>query len=319
MHNSNIFKRTVHFRDSDFLYVDSAMQLDSETSSNTENFSEKWKIFYQSGGRKAYDEFQEKWFESLYGKSRREFLSQLKSGSLILDAGCGGGDKTQNMGLIATDLNFWGADLSVELGQKATEAREIKNVRYIRSDIANLPFCDEMFDVVICDQVLHHTKDPNKTLMEFSRLLKKGGVLLTYVYQKKPLPRELLDQHFIDSENYTKDQLLEMSKQLTILGEFLQKNFPGEVDFPPIELLGIKSQKKSLQRYIYDNFIKCFFNEQIGSEQSMIVNFDWYVPNIAYRYTQKEFTDMCTDCGFHAEYLYVEPSCISGRFIKVSG
>lgn len=316
MTDKSIFKRAVIFDDVNNLYTDNSIEIDEQTTSNAANFSAKWKIFYESKGRENYDKFQENWFESLYGKSREKFLSELNKGSLILDAGCGGGDKTHNMAVTAPHLEFWGADLSMELRQKASETVDLKNISYIRSDIGNLPFEDEVFDAVICDQVLHHTQDPQKTLAEFSRILKKDGILLTYVYQKKPLPRELLDQHFIDDKNYTKDQLFEMSYQLAILGEFLQKRFPGEITFPPVDLLGIESQTKSLQRYIYDNFIKCFYNEQIGEEQSTIVNFDWYVPNIAYRYSVKEFSDMCAASGFKTEYLYSEPSCISGRFKK---
>lgn len=318
MHNSKHFNRPVLFNDTECLFCDSSLQIDEKTISNTQNFSEKWKIFYKSKGREKYDKFQEKWFESLYGISREKLLIDLNKNSQILDAGCGGGDKTHNMALTSPDLNFWGADLSIELGQIARETKLLNNLNYIRSDIANLPFNNETFDVIICDQVLHHTKDPDKTLQEFYRILKKNGILLTYVYKKKSLPRELLDQHFIDSKNYTNDQLFEMSFQLRELGVFLQKTYPGEVNFPPVDLMGIQSQTKTLQRYIYDNFIKCFNNDEIGAEQSTIVNFDWYVPDIAYRYTLDEFTHMCISNGFMSEYLYNEPSCISGRFKKIS-
>ena len=149
-------------------------------------------------------------------------------------------------------------------------------------------------------------------------MLKPESELLTYVYQKKAVPREMVDQHFIDARDYSPDDLYKMSEQLTILGKFLQDQFPGEFNFPSVSLLNIPNQSKTLQRFIYDNFLKCFFNSSIGFKQSVIVNYDWYIPDIAFRYSLPEFKEMCLSTGFEFKYLHTEPSCISGRLKKIA-
>ena len=298
------------------LYYDPEHNVEVETAKNTANFSDKWSRFYNAKNRREYDEFQSNWFETLYGITRHKLIGNLH-GSMILDAGCGGGGKNHNMSKLNPSCQFWGVDLSSELEIKALETKKSQNLNFLRADIANLPFEGNIFDLIICDQVLHHTKNPQATLIEFNRLLKNKSELLTYVYQKKALPRELLDQFFIDEKEFPADELYKMSDQLTCLGEFLQTNFAGEFEFPEVEFLNIPGGKMTLQRFIYDNFIKCFYNSDMGFEQSTIVNYDWYIPNIAYRYTVGEFQDMCSLAGFEINYLHTEPSCISGRLVKI--
>jgi SAM-dependent methyltransferase len=48
----------------------------------------------------------------------------------------------------------------------------------ILADIAAIPVENESFDVIICTEVLEHSFEPHKALMELSRLLKKSGAIL---------------------------------------------------------------------------------------------------------------------------------------------
>jgi len=45
-------------------------------------------------------------------------------------------------------------------------------------DGSNIPYPDSMFDIVLCDYVVHHTSNPQKFLNELSRVVKPGGLLL---------------------------------------------------------------------------------------------------------------------------------------------
>tara|TARA_B100002019_G_scaffold276010_1_gene274409 strand:+ start:4955 stop:5923 length:969 start_codon:yes stop_codon:yes gene_type:complete len=308
----DFFEKKTSYNKRTSLFEDKSIDKNKLTASNISKFSNKWKKFYTTKNRENYDIFQEKWFRSLYGISRKKLLST-KGNLNVLDAGCGGGDKTHEMAKINDKNNLWGVDLSHELEVKSLETKNQQNLNYLRADISNLPFKKNIFDIIICDQVLHHTFSPKKTLKEFKRLLRPKGTLLTYVYRKKSLPRELLDQHFIDSKAYSQSELFEMSKQLTKLGKTLEEFSNEKIWFPEIPILGIKRQKKTMQRFIYDNFIKCFYNEDIGIEQSNIVNFDWYIPDIAYRYDEDTFFELCKNTGFKIIYKHIENSCISVR------
>ena len=63
---------------------------------------------------------------------------------------------------------------------------KLNNVRYVttdlqeshvslNSDIQNLPFKDNLFDIVICSHVLEHIPNDQKGMMEIFRVLKKDG------------------------------------------------------------------------------------------------------------------------------------------------
>ncbi|MCI7765136.1 MAG: hypothetical protein MSH45_01730 [Helicobacter sp.] len=148
------------------------------------------------------------------------------------------------------------------------------------------------------------------------RIAGGGGELACYVYAKKALPRELLDDYFrIKCKELSKRELWEMSEQLSELGKKLQ-NLNIEFEAPDIPLLGIKGGKYDLQRFIYWNFIKCFYNEELGWDTSVVTNFDWYSPSNAKRYAQEEFKKMGEDNCMKLLYLHVEEACFGARFQK---
>ncbi len=45
----------------------------------------------------------------------------------------------------------------------------------IRADITDLPFEDEIFDVILCNHVLEHVPDDKKAMQELYRVMQKGG------------------------------------------------------------------------------------------------------------------------------------------------
>ncbi|KAB1196265.1 MULTISPECIES: class I SAM-dependent methyltransferase [Haloferax] len=87
------------------------------------------------------------------------------STDLVLDLGTKDGRKTAEIDadVAAVDLVF-AEDRSDELS-------------YIRGDGTNLPFADNTFDAVYCDQVLEHVKNEEDFISEIARVLKPNGCL----------------------------------------------------------------------------------------------------------------------------------------------
>jgi len=136
------------------------------------------------------------------------------------------------------------------------------------------------------------------------------------VYAKKALPRELLDEHFRKySMKCNSEDLWEMSKSLALLGKTLSE-LRINIEVPEIKLLDIKGGNYDLQRFIYWNFIKCFWNQELGFNNSVSTNFDWYAPSNAKRYTETEFKEMISLNNLHIEYFHSKEACFSGRFKK---
>jgi ubiquinone/menaquinone biosynthesis C-methylase UbiE len=112
----------------------------------------------------------------------------------MLDVGCKYGHL-----LIAAKDKYkmgYGIDISetaLEVARK--EAKSCKLGKYISFRKANLedglPFPDRTFDMVTCLAVIEHLFDPEKSILELSRIIKKGGHLIVEVPNLAWLPRRM--------------------------------------------------------------------------------------------------------------------------------
>lgn len=311
----NIFNQEVHLKDN--LIIISENSLDENQQQTNEIFSDKWSKVYEEKGTEKLDEFQRKWYLDLYGFEDENHLQKfLSSKQVILDAGCGLGYKTAWFAKLATNSLVIGMDYSESVYIASTKYKEIKNLFFIRGDIADTKIKENSADYVNCDQVIHHTKNPDETFSHLSNITKLAGEFACYVYAKKALPRELLDDYFREfSKKCSKEKLWEMSKALTDLGKMLSE-LNITIDVPEIKLLGINGGKYDLQRFIYWNFLKCFWNENLGYENSIATNFDWYGPSNAKRYSEEEFKSLIKQNNLGISYFHKEEACFSGRFKK---
>lgn len=289
-----------------------------ENQAQTNNaFSDKWATVDQQRGTDKIDKFQRKWYLNLYGfESENELQQFLQTKKIIFDAGCGLGYKSAWFAELAPNSVIIGMDFSDSVIIASKNYRNIPNLFFIKGDIANTRLYNNSIDYINCDQVIHHTENPENTFQHLSDITKTGGEFACYVYAKKALPRELLDDHFRNfSKKCSQEDLWEMSKSLTVLGKKLSE-LNIEIDVPDISLLGIKGGKYNLQRFIYWNFIKCFWNEDLGYNNSVATNFDWYAPSNAKRYSEKEFQALISKNNLGITYFHKEEACFSGRFKK---
>jgi len=293
--------------------------LSSENERHTNSaFSEKWlKLEQAKVDDESWKKFQFAWYLACYGYADELELAQaLTTRRVILDAGCGPGYKAAWLARLNPSALVVAMDRSEAIFLAAERYAEAPNMIFVKGDIAQTPFNDSVIDFISCDQVLHHTEDPPATVREFHRLLVPHGLLNAYVYAKKALPRELLDEHFRAlAKDLTTEEIWEMSDQLTHLGRTLSE-LNIAVDIPDIPALGIRGGRQDIQRFIYWNFVKCFWNTGHGFEASKLINYDWYAPSTAHRYSQREFKAMLIEGGFTPEYLRSEEACHTGRFAK---
>lgn len=282
-----------------------------------ETFSVKWDVLAEAVADEdePWKVAQLAWYLELYGYSdEAELTEHLRGCRVVLDAGCGQGYKAAWFARLAPEVLVVAVDISDSTFGVARRYADVPNLVVVRGDIARTPFRAAVVDLVSCDQVLHHTISPPATLQEFARIARPGARLNTYVYAKKALPRELLDDHFRHhSADLGEDELWALSSQLTELGRRLTE-LSITVDVPDIPALGIRGGPQDLQRFLYWNFVKCFWNAEFGSEASVATNYDWYAPRTAFRYSQEEFLDMCSSAGWIPTFLHGEPACWSGSF-----
>ncbi len=121
-------------------------------------------------------EIQKKRYDQAQGpRSKREFditshkVRRLLKGK-ILDAGGGTGQITY--GLDSTVL---------DISKKSLEKARAHGLKTVVGDIENMPFESNTFDTVLLCHVLEHVLEPEKTLKECKRVLKKNGRVVIVV------------------------------------------------------------------------------------------------------------------------------------------
>ena len=134
-----------------------------------------------------------------------------------LDVGCSIGIITRLLGSYFKSST--GVDVDGFAIKKARNQKRINNISFFVSKEDKLPFKDESFDVVICNQVYEHVKDPKILMKEIKRVLMKGGVCFFGARNKYGgpfdghyclpfiawLPKRLADLYlrlFLDKEEY---------------------------------------------------------------------------------------------------------------------
>lgn len=279
-------------------------------------FSDKWERYEHSEEKERLYEFQRQWYLKLYGFSDEQALSaHLRGCRVIFDAGCGLGYKAAWFARLAPQALVVGMDFSDAARQAAQAYPDIPNLFFVQGDIAHTGFIDGAVDYVSCDQVIMHTQDPERTFAELARIANpRHGEVACYFYAKKALPRELLDDHFrTRCAELSREELWAMSEQLTELGRRLSE-LKVTFDAPAIPTLGIKGGTVDIQRFIYWNFLKCFWNPELGRETSVVTNFDWYSPSNARRFAAAEVHDLVARNGLSELHFHAEEACYSGRF-----
>lgn len=313
---TNLFNKPIEILDNLIILKE---QSEFATQMQTiEMFSEKWSKNETAFTLNGIQKFQLNWYLQLYGFSSEENLkSFLATKKIIFDAGSGLGYKAAWFATLAPKSMVIGMDFSTAAYEAARYYKHIPNLFFVRGDIADTQIKPGSINYINCDQVIHHTENPEKTFAHLTKRLAKNGEFACYVYAKKALPRELLDDYFRTfALQCTNKQLWNLSNQLTELGKTLS-DLSIKIDVPDIPLLGIKGGNYDLQRFIYWNFIKCFWNEQFGWENSAATNFDWYGPANAARYSKSEFLQWITNNHLKTKYFHQEEACYSGRFFKV--
>jgi ubiquinone/menaquinone biosynthesis C-methylase UbiE len=106
---------------------------------------------------------------------------RLEAGDTVLDAACGSGNFTRDLGQQVGDGGLAvGLDLSSSMAATAVREAAGPNVAYVRGDAVRLPFADGVFDAIFCFGALHHFSEPFTALDHMVRVLVPGGRIVIF-------------------------------------------------------------------------------------------------------------------------------------------
>jgi len=118
-------------------------------------------------------------YEKLSPFSKKVF-SSVKPGDRVVDVGCGVGRNIRRF--MELGCSVIGVDQSISSLRRIR--RIDSEIELVNASVFNLPFNDEVFDVVTSVGVLHHTGDARRAFVELARILKPGGTLYLSIYRK---------------------------------------------------------------------------------------------------------------------------------------
>lgn len=294
---------------------------DSDQQQTQGTFSYKWQK-EESYGSEGMQRFYEAWMLEKYGfvshEAAQNYFGQRER---ILDAGCGAGFPAafwivpgwqQN-----PDAAWVGLDISTAIDAAQKRLGYIRGTHFVQGDILQLPFAENSFDTIFSEGVLHHTPSTEKAFKSLVPLLRPGGEIMFYVYRLKSPIREFSDDYIRSVvADLPPEEAWEMMRPLTKLAQVLTEK-QIIIDVPEaIPYLGIKAGPQDIQRLIYWNVAKMFWNSQLSFEENLHINFDWYHPRYAHRQSAEQIQTWCADCNLQVVHFHEQESGYTVRAVK---
>jgi SAM-dependent methyltransferase len=288
-------------------------QLADTQRATIEAFAYKWSRIPNYAHEQATKQHRERWYYERFGFKHGDLdvHNFLQNAQYVLEAGTGTGVDTDLLVRNFDGLLF-GIDISSAIDLAYERLRDYEQVVLLQADIGRLPFRSCFFDVISCDQVLHHTPDPPTNFQRLVHVLRPAGRMLLYVYRVKGPLREFADNYLRGLLTQVPlEQCLAFAENITQFGRALSRlkaTVEIENDIPELEL---KRGSYDVQRLIYDHILKCFWNDDYDFLTNAMVNFDWYRPLHAFRYREEDIRTWCRALQMAIEYMDVSPSGIS--------
>ena len=179
--------------------------------------------------------------------------ANVKPGEVCVDLGSGRGTDVLRMASEVGDEGFaYGIDISegmLEKARKNAEKFDVKNVKFIKSELESIQLPDKIADIVVSNCTINHASDKQAVWNEIFRILKPNGrFVVSDIYSTEPIPEEYRNDPVAVAEcwagSVTKQEYLENLKISGFSGvEILEESAPypkGKVTVSSITIAGVK-------------------------------------------------------------------------------
>lgn len=297
------------------------MEKNNQEKNTKKTFRDKWVNNPDLAFSSTLDSKSEifKWILNRNGfKNSVELQKYLKSKKRILDAGCGNGRVTALIRKYSNPetAEIIGVDVApVKIAKNNLVKYKLdQNTVFFQADLMKSLKKLGQFDFIYSQEVLHHTKNPQKAFNNLVEILSPRGEIAIYVYKKKSPAREYIDDYIREriSKLSYKDAM-KVCKQITEFGKTVSEaNI--KIKVPPIDILDIGGGEYDLQRFLYYYLMKCFWNNDLNFQENVVINFDWYHPELCSRYTVEEIRSW-----FKRAHLKIVQECVDEYGITMRG
>ncbi len=197
---------------------------------------------------------QKEFFSKKEDQARKFINNQLPSlkGKTILDVGCGSGIDIVNYEKKGASEVF-GIDSSKSMIKEAKKIVKRKENIFVGS-MEKMPFKNNQFDFIVGRFSIHYLKNLDKTYEEFSRVLKKNGILILVVHHP-----------FLGfMQSGAKGYWLKRTIKMNLYKHHVKIQFPYH----------------TLKEYLSDKFFKYFTIDYLNEEDEKNVEYSnqWKIP-----------------------------------------
>lgn len=203
----------------------------------------------------------------------------------VLDIGCGNGTSSISLALEGYSVTAVEPDPSLTVGagaiRKLADIFGLKDLNIYQSFAEEIGFKDGEFDVVYIRQAMHHAYDLNRFIHESSRVLKKGGLLITirdHVILDEKDKLLFLEGHplhkFYGGENaFTEKEYRQAMEMAGLEIKRIIKYYDSEINYFPASRKVIKKekQKKKLGK-ILSSILPTFLTRTIKRKADAILD-----------------------------------------------
>jgi ubiquinone/menaquinone biosynthesis C-methylase UbiE len=138
-------------------------------------------------GSRVYDVVMVRLTRRLYQRVIADLAALRLVEGKVLDAGTGPGTLVRELARSLPGLQVYGIDLSEDMiGLARAHARREQleeRVHFASGDVADLPYPDQSFDVVVSTISMHHWHQLEQPLRELYRVLRPGGRVWIYDFR----------------------------------------------------------------------------------------------------------------------------------------
>lgn len=124
----------------------------------------------------------------------------------------------------------------------------------VKADICNLPFDDNLYDLILCNHVLEHIPDDTKAMQELYRVLKPGGM---GIFQ---IPQDLNR-----ATTFSDDEIVDQKERAKIFGQYDHVRIYGRDYFQKLRSVGFTVIEENYTTKISPELVKkyCLANGEI--------------------------------------------------------
>lgn len=124
--------------------------------------------------------YDERWSYYTYATTTSALASLTCDGAeRVLDLACGTGEFARLLLAQWPGLTVVGADVSIGmLARGAAKFRGNPHAVFLAAEVAELPFPDTSFDIVVTTNAFHYFRQPEQACAEMHRVLRPGGLVV---------------------------------------------------------------------------------------------------------------------------------------------